>query len=50
MIGGYIWNISEEKSDITQSDVNLYAPTTLEIKTGASSASLRQECDWLRDG
>lgn len=50
MIGRYIWNVSEKKSDITQIDVHLYAPTTLEFKTEAGSANLMKECDWPRDG
>ncbi|KAF3045458.1 hypothetical protein E8E12_005741 [Didymella heteroderae] len=51
MIGGYIWNISESnKSDVTQVDVHLYAPATLVFETAAGRASLKQECDWPRDG
>jgi DUF1680 family protein len=51
MIGGYLWNVSESnKSDTTQIDVHLYAPATFDFETLAGHASLRQECDWPRDG
>lgn len=50
MIGGYIWSVSEKKGDATQINVHLYAPATLEFQTGAGTASLKQECDWPRDG
>ncbi|KAF1933965.1 glycoside hydrolase family 127 protein [Didymella exigua CBS 183.55] len=51
MIGGYVWNVSEsKKSDPTQIDVHLYAPATLNFETSAGQASLKQECDWPRDG
>lgn len=51
MVGGYIWNVSESKdNNSTQVDVHLYAPATLNIKTPAGQAILKQECDWPRDG
>lgn len=51
MVGGYIWNVSEsKKSDITRVDVHLYAPATIKFDTPAGQASLKQECDWPRDG
>ena len=51
MIGGYIWNVSENtSSNATQVDVHLYAPATLDFETPAGRASLKQESDWPRDG
>lgn len=51
MVGGYIWNVSKStKRDVTQIDVHLYTPATLEFETDTGSARLEQECDWPRDG
>lgn len=50
-IGGYVWNISSNsKTDVTQIDVHLYAPATLYFETSSGKATLKQECDWPRDG
>jgi DUF1680 family protein len=51
MIGGYIWNVSENSpSSVTQIDVHLYSSTTLEFQTEAGASSIKQDCDWPRDG
>ena len=51
MIGGYLWNVSESNaSEITQVDIHLYAPATVTFRTPEGQASLKQECDWPRDG
>ncbi|KAH6620294.1 hypothetical protein C7974DRAFT_230345 [Boeremia exigua] len=50
-IAGYVWNVSETvRGDITQIDVHLYTAATLAFEIDAGSATLKQQCDWPRDG
>jgi DUF1680 family protein len=51
MIGGYLWNVSENStSDVMQVDVHLYASATLTFETSSGQARLKQESDWPRHG
>lgn len=51
MIGGYIWNVSANtEGEVTQIDVHLYAPSTLDFQTKTGPATLKQHCDWPRSG